>query len=77
MKTIEKIVKHYITSLIGLFLVGMSSFKIIVYMDTIGWERLTIYAAIGVVGLTLFVSTDTWIKDKVQKLTDKITSKVK
>ena len=75
MKAIERIVKHYITSLIGLILISVSGWKILSQLDTIEWERLVIYATVGLVGLALFVSTDKWIKETAQKLTDKIVKK--
>ena len=74
-KTIERIVKHYVTTLMGLIVAIVSGHKILTQLDTVETSRLIIYGVVFCAGLALMLSTDTWIKKTTQGITDKITKK--
>ena len=74
-KTIERIVKHYVTTLMGLVVAIVSGHKILSQLDTVETGRLIIYGVVFAAGLALMLSTDTRIKKTAEGIIDKITKK--
>lgn len=74
MKT--RLIKNWITSLIGLTLLGFIVFKFMKNLDVITWDRLVIYGVGILIGFLFFRSKDTWLISKAQSVANGLKKKV-
>lgn len=67
----ERLIKNWVTSLMGLILMLFVIYKFMTNMDLIeSWFQLAVYGVGALTGFLLFRSKDTWLINKAQAFTN-------
>ena len=73
----ELLIKNYITSLIGLTVMGFVAYRFLKNLDEFtGWFQLSVYGIGLLIGFLLFRSKDTWLISKAQEIANGLKGKI-